>query len=293
MNAIPYFPGCSLKDSAKPFERSALFVMERLGLPLRELDRWNCCGTVFSLTEDDLMHHIASVRNLIRVQETGATELVTLCAMCYNTLARVARRLDREKEALAKINAFMDEEQDYKGGVKVEHLLGVLQRRIGWEALAEATSNPLDGLHVACYYGCTLLRPKDVSVDDSERPKVMEDAFEAVGASVVRFPFATECCGTYQVVDRPEISLERSARVLRSAARSGADVIATACPLCQHNLERASDILKRSGESPPLRIAYFTELLAAALGADPDALRNQPQPEATMHVTAKGGAEHG
>ena len=290
MNGIPYFPGCSLKDTASEFENSAFFVMEKLGLPLIELERWNCCGTVYSLTADDLMHHIASVRNFIRTREMGADELVALCSMCYNTLARVARRVDSDGEARDKINAFMDREIDYDGGIKVRHLLDVLRDRIGWERIADAATRPLDGLNVACYYGCTLVRPKDVSVDDSENPTVMADAFDAVGASVVEFPFATECCGTYQVVDRPDLSLERSYRVLRSAARAGADVVATACPLCQHNLERALDELGEHDGIENLAIAYFTEPLAAALGMESDKLPEGLRSVLESRVTVEGDA---
>lgn len=84
---IPYFPGCALKDQAEAFEESARAAMAALGYELAELPRWNCCGTVYSLATDDLMRHLGPVRNLVRVQELGETRLVTLCAMCYNTLA--------------------------------------------------------------------------------------------------------------------------------------------------------------------------------------------------------------
>ena len=291
MNGIPYFPGCSLKDTASGFEDSAFYVMETLGLPLLELDRWNCCGTVYSLTADDLMHHVASVRNFVRVREMGADEVVALCAMCYNTLARVARRIDDDAEARDKINAFMNQEADYEGGVSVVHLLDVLRDRIGDDAIAEATTRPLEGLIVAPYYGCTLVRPKEVSVDDSERPTVMADLFEATGATAVAFPFATECCGTYQVVDRPELSLERSYRVLRSAVGAGANVVATACPLCQHNLEQAQREFGGAEERiGRLTIAYFTEILAAALGAGPERLPEDLRSLLETHVTIEGGA---
>lgn len=268
MNGIPYFPGCSLKDTATGFEASAQFVMERLALPLQELERWNCCGTVSSLTSDDLMHHLASVRNLIRVQDLGERELVALCSMCYNTLSRTALRINADAEERDKINQFMDRESDYQGNVEIRHVLQVLRDRVGWNALAEATPISLEGLNVACYYGCTLVRPKDVAIDGTEKPTIMAEAMEAIGASPVTFPFATECCGTYQVVDRRDLSIERSFRILQSAAREGAHVIATACPLCQHNLQEAQRELAVANDLPPLEIVYFTELLAAAMGMD-------------------------
>jgi len=292
MNTIPYFPGCSLKDTSTAFETSAQFVMEKLELALAELDRWNCCGTVSSLTEDDLMHHLASVRNFIRVQDLEETELVTLCAMCYNTLARTAQRINSDEEERDKINQFMDRESDYEGNVEIKHLLQVLRDRIGWDKLADETIVDLGGLKVACYYGCTLIRPKSVGIDDSESPVIMEDALEAVGATALRFPFATECCGTYQVVDRRDLALGQSFRILQSAARAGADVIATACPLCQHNLEEAQRELSTLEGIGSLDIVYFTELLAAALGRDsahlPERLKDKLQPIAEAQAVQGG-----
>lgn len=290
MDGIAYFPGCSLKDSASRFEVSAMFVMETLGLPLVELERWNCCGTVFSLTDDDLMHHIASVRNLVRTQEMGAEDLIALCSMCYNTLRRVADRVNMDEESRAKINAFMDQEADYAGHVGVKHLLEVLRDSVGWQKVSDAVERSLEGLRVAGYYGCTLVRPKSVGIDDSERPTVIGEAMEAIGAESVPFAFQTECCGAYQAVDRRDLSIERSYRVLRSARTAGADVIVTACPLCQFNLEQALTEAPLEDERP-LAIVYFTELLAAALGCSLDeisgALREIVE---SRRVPVEGGA---
>jgi heterodisulfide reductase subunit B2 len=290
MNGIPYFPGCSLKDTATEFEASAMFVMDKLGLPLQEFERWNCCGTVTSLTTDDLMHHLASVRNLIRVQDLGKSELVALCAMCYSTLARTALRVNANPEERDKINQFMDRESDYEGSVEVRHLLEVLRDRIGWETVAEAATRSFEGLNVACYYGCTLVRPKEAGIDRSENPTVLDDAMDAVGATPVSFAFATECCGSYQVVDRRDLSVERSSRVVQSAARAGADVIVTACPLCQHNLQDAQQQIPGIADLP---VVYFTEILAAAMEMDSqtlperltDWIREQPAAQAV-----EGGA---
>ncbi len=291
MTKLAYFPGCSLKDNAKRFEDAAFFVMETLGAPLEELETWNCCGTVYSLADDDLMHHIASVRNFIRTKEAGSEELVTLCAMCYNTLARVAGRVEAHADELEKINAFMDREEDYEGGIRIRHILQVLRDTIGWEALSETVVRPLDNLKIAAYYGCTLVRPQETGIDDMERPVVMADALAAVGAEPVTFPFEAECCGTYQIVDEPHLALEQSNRILRSARLAGADVVVTACPLCQHNLEQA--LIAPVGESEEIKsiqVVYFTELLAAALGADEATMSPVVREILSTSVTAEGGA---
>lgn len=292
MKGIAYFPGCSLKETAKDFEASAISVMDALEVPLIELPRWNCCGTVFSLTTDDLIHHIAAVRNLIRTQEMGSEELVTLCSMCFNTLKRASLFVHRDEEALTKINAFMDKEVDYEGEVEVRHLLEILHDRIGWERISERVTRPLEGLTVASYYGCTLVRPREAGIDDAENPTVMQELIQSLGATAASFPFQTECCGSYQLVDRRDLVVERSYRILSSARRAGAQVLVTSCPLCQYNLDQAQDQLnERLADYESIPVLYFTQAVALALGVEAGALPGPLAERFTLEEepTAKGG----
>ncbi len=278
MEKLTYFPGCTLKDTARDFEISGMAVMEALGYELAELERWNCCGTVFSLTEDDLMHQVAPVRDLIRAQEAGSEEIVTLCSMCYATLKRASLFVNGNQERLDKLNAFMNKEVDYEGKVNVVHLLEVLRDRIGWDAIEDRVSRPLDGLTVAPFYGCTLLRPKEIAIDDPEAPTVLQDLAAAVGATPVDYPFAVECCGAYQVVDHRDIVIERTHRIMSAARRADADVVVTSCPLCHYNLsDTQKELVRTVPDYKEMPIIYFTQLMALAFGVDagkiPTALR--------------------
>ena len=289
-HTLPYFPGCALKDQAWAFEESARAAMERLGYELEELPRWNCCGTVYSLATDDLMRHLGPVRNLVRVQELGETRLVTLCAMCYNTLARSARFVEADPERLERINAFMDEEEDFRGGVEVLHLLQLLRDEIGFEVIEGKVKRPLSGLKVAPYYGCMLLRPREVGIDAPDSPGVLEALLSALGAEPVDFPQKAECCGAYQTVSNPEIARERVQGIVSAARRAGAELIATSCPLCQFNLETHQVVTNGDQARHPSRVTrheipvlYFTQLLALALGVPEDklgfaGLRFDPRP---------------
>ena len=40
---LPY-PGCTLKASAIAYEESLLTLYRLLGVPIKELEDWNCCG---------------------------------------------------------------------------------------------------------------------------------------------------------------------------------------------------------------------------------------------------------
>jgi heterodisulfide reductase subunit B2 len=270
-----YYPGCTLKNYGKNFEDSALFSMKQLGIEAQELPRWNCCGTVYSLTTDDLIHHVAPIRNLIRVKEQNCRKLLTLCAMCYNTLKRANQRVKEHPEDLKKINDFMDQEEiKYQGEVEVLHLLEVLQNDVKLENVAKKVTHPLKDLKVASYYGCTLVRPKHIGFDDMENPSMMDALMSVLGAHPVEFPYKTECCGAYQTVDQQDLVLERTFQILFFAQSCGAEVMAVSCPLCAFNLDYCQKkTIQNYPEFKQIPIFYFTQLLAISLGCSEKSLK--------------------
>jgi heterodisulfide reductase subunit B len=272
---ISYFPGCTLKNHAKNFEDSALCALNNLGIEVQELDRWNCCGTVFSFATDDLIHHVAPIRNLIRVKEQDSDKVMTLCAMCYNTLKRSNLRMQNDQESLDIINDLMyREEVKYEGDVTVYHLLELLKEGIKFENLAAKVVKPIKKLKVASYYGCLLVRPKEIGFDDQENPTILDNLMEALGADPIDFPYKTECCAAYQTVDKPEVVADRTYQILTSAQGQGAEVVVVSCPLCAFNLDqRQKHTLKKYPEFKNIPILYFTQLLAIALGCPEETLR--------------------
>jgi heterodisulfide reductase subunit B len=271
---LSYYPGCTLKTEARELEKSAIASMRALGIEPEEPERWNCCGTVYSFAEDDLIHHLASVRNLVRIKEQGNNKVLTLCSFCYNTLKRVNLLMKNDPEKLKTINDFMDEEIDYNGEVEVVHFLEVLRDDIGWEEIARQVKTPLKDLKVAPYYGCTLHRPAEAAIEQPNRPTAMPDLLQAIGATSIDFPYRTTCCGSYQVVANPEVVINRTREILNSASESGAEIIAVSCPLCEHNLREEQ---KELGE-PKVPIIYFTQLLAIALGVEPHLHEREENP---------------
>ncbi len=271
---ISYYPGCTLKTKAKNLEDAAVASMAALGVDFEELPRWNCCGAVHSLADDDLIHQVAPVRDLVRAMDQGSDKVVTLCSMCYNTLAR-ANQLMRDDEVKRKtINDFMNEETDYHGEVEVLHFLNFVRDVIGWDKLRQAVKVPLNGLQVAPYYGCTLVRPRDVSVDPPGGPQVFTEFLEALGATVVPFPAATLCCGSYQILANPEAALTVAGTIVEWAVKVGAEALALSCPLCEYNLgKKQGELLNLGKASKQVPTYYFTQLLAVALGLGPEACR--------------------
>ncbi|MFO8036672.1 MAG: CoB--CoM heterodisulfide reductase iron-sulfur subunit B family protein [Anaerolineales bacterium] len=266
---LPFYPGCSLKAQGKNFETSGVAAARALGVELIEIERWNCCGTVYSLTGDDLMRQVAPVRNLIRVQEIGGKRMVTLCAMCYNTEKRAGLRVRRDKEDLEKMNAFMDEEEDYRGEVDVVHLLEILRDEIGFERIRDRVEKPLRGLRVSPYYGCMLLRPREAEIDDGDRPRVMEDLLRALGAEVIDHPYKSHCCGSYHTVDDPQLVAGRAQAILSSITEHGGEMVALSCPLCKYNLDDRQELVAQIyPDFSKIPVVYFTQLMALAFGLE-------------------------
>ncbi|MFC1706166.1 CoB--CoM heterodisulfide reductase iron-sulfur subunit B family protein [Planctomycetota bacterium] len=266
---VSYYPGCTLKTKAQNLEVAAVRAMEALGVELSELPRWNCCGAVFSLSDDDLIHQIAPVRILARALEQGDQKLVTLCPMCYNTLARANLLMRTDEEKRHTINTFMEEEPDYNGEVEVFHLLGYLKNEVGWDSIREKIKVPLAGLRLAPYYGCTLLRPKEVAIESPYDPTLFKELIELLGAEAVDLPNATECCGSYQVISNPKAATIACARIVRSGLERNANALVVSCPLCDYNLGALQRQMTDGFDAPPaLPLLYFTQLLAIALGLD-------------------------
>ncbi len=180
---IPYFPGCTLRTKAKGFDNSARASMRALGIELVELADWNCCGATFPLSVDNLLALSGPARVLVSARAEGE-RLAVACSACYNVLKRTNRLFREDPESREKLNLFI--EADYQGDLKVVHLLELLRDEIGFEEVGAAVKKPLEGLRVAPYYGCMLLRPpKEVAFDDPENPQVMDELLRSLGAEVV------------------------------------------------------------------------------------------------------------
>jgi heterodisulfide reductase subunit B len=261
---ISYYPGCTLSTKAKGYDHSGRTVATALGMELVELPDWQCCGATFPLATDNSMALIAPTRVLYQAEQAGE-QVAALCAICYHVLKRTQTALERDPAMRERINWFT--EQEYGGRVRVVHLLELLRDHLGWDELARRVVRPLSGLRAAPYYGCLLLRPYDeIGLDNPEAPTVLHDLLRALRADPVDFPYSIECCGSYLTVKDPTVSETLSRDIVASARAAGAQVLVTACPLCQFNLDwpQRETAFGRTGDEIP--VLYFTQLMAVALG---------------------------
>lgn len=266
MNGYVYYPGCSLKGNSKHYEESILPVFREIGMPLDELQDWNCCGATAYFSVDDSMAAAICGRNL-SLAENLNKDILAPCAGCYLTLKKSNKFLASGTEKAQKILIALDKAGcSYGGQVKVKHPLEVLVQDDRLDKIKARVTRPLKGLRVACYYGCQLVRPY-TDFDDPDYPMSLDRLTAAIGAEPVDFSGKTRCCGGSLTGTIEEVGLRLNYILLKEAKRKGADVISTICPLCQFNLEILQDkMVKRYKDNVSMPILYFSQLIGLAMG---------------------------
>jgi len=272
MKAYAYFPGCSLEKMALSYHMSTVETAHQLGVELKELEDWNCCGATAYFHVDELLAYTLCARNLAMAEKENL-DLVAPCAGCYKNMYFTNIHLKEEPDLAEHINfALQEDNLHFTGTIRVHHLLEVFANGVGVQEIKKRVSRPLDGLRVAPYYGCQILRPRK-DHEDVEQPQFFEDLLSAIGAVPVEYPLKLRCCGGSLVITSRRAALSMVRNLLQSAADCGAAVIATACPLCQTNLEcYQQQVNQEFGTKLSVPVLYFTQLVGLALGIPPKRL---------------------
>jgi len=256
---LSYFPGCSLDGTAKEYGSSTSAICQALGLELIEIPDWNCCGASSGHSTNYLLGQALAARNLILAEKQGL-DMVVACAACFSRFKKTNIALKENGELRGKMEEIMG--IPYKGSFEIRHLLDVIYNTVGLETIKKEVTNPLKDLRLVPYYGCVIVRPHELTqFDDEEQPQVIDNLIEAIGAESLPWSDKTECCGASLSLTRVDIVKKLARGIVEMAKEAGAQAIATACPLCQANLDM------RYGEDG-LPVFYFTELLGLALGIE-------------------------
>lgn len=256
-----YYPGCTLKTKAKELDRYARSSAEALGCTLEEVPDWQCCGGTYPMAKDEIATKLSSVRALVAARDAGR-DLVTVCSACHNVIKQVNNDLRTDADITLRVNNYLNLDVPYAGEAKVVHYLEMLRDTVGFDTIAQRVVKPFKGKKIGAYYGCLLLRPgKVMQMDNPENPKIIEDFILAIGGTPVIYAMRNECCGGYVTLEDKELANRKSGEVLANAKDAGAELLVTACPLCLYNLNQNTD-----GHDVP--VAYFTRLLAEALGLE-------------------------
>jgi len=261
------FLGCKIPASVPAYELSTRAVLARLGVTLVDLP-FNCCGyPVRSLDREAFV--FAAARNLALAGAAGL-DVLTPCKCCFGNLRHAQRFLDEDPALRQRVGAALAEEGlALPAGVAVEHLLPVLARTVGLDAIAAAVTAPRTGLRVAAHYGCHALRPSDVTrFDHPLAPTIFEDLVRVTGATPVEWPRRLDCCGEPVHDANPSLSDRLTQAKVDDARQSGAEVLATACPYCHMRFTE----FQAANSAPTLPVLLYPQLLGQALGLAPRTL---------------------
>lgn len=266
MKQYAYYPGCSLESLAMSYHVSSIEAARELGVELKEIEDWNCCGATAYFHVDELLAYTLVARNLALAEKENL-DFVAPCSGCYKNAYFTNAYLQQDPDLAEHINYALEEDNLHiSGPINVRHLIEVFVEDVGFEEIKKRVSRPLKDLRVAPYYGCQLVRPKKDS-EDVENPQFFEELLSAIGADPVEYGSKTRCCGGSLIITNREAALDMVYKLLQDAANREADVIATTCPMCNVNLELYQKQVNREfGTEFSIPIMYFTQLLGLALG---------------------------
>ncbi|WP_163327904.1 CoB--CoM heterodisulfide reductase iron-sulfur subunit B family protein [Desulfurobacterium thermolithotrophum] len=266
MIKIGFYQGCCFQGQDAHMFETMKKVFETIDVELKLLEETTCCGGNTIDEENRKLSYAINARNIALAEEKGLDMLIP-CNTCYMVIAKAKKALDTNKKLREEINDFLKEEGlEYKGKSKIWHLLDFFRDVVGYERIRRAVKRPLKGWKVAAYYGCHVLYPKEIAVDNSDNPSSLQEILRALSAEVIDdYEERNACCGYHAFFTDKSMTLRKLNRLLGNIKETGADIIATPCPLCF----KSFDIYQLQMDKPPMIPATFLpELMAYAFGFD-------------------------
>jgi len=266
-----YYPGCIAEFSSKELDATTKHLAPMLDIELLPMPAATCCGAGDIAEAKPNLYLTLNVRILSQAEEMGV-DILTICNVCTLNLRRAnkmvkedARLLESVNEELVKVGA-----RPYGGTIDVTHLLWYISTEEGLALLEKQGPKGLNGLRVAPYYGCQLLRPSSVmGFEDPDKPQSLERLITALGGEVADYEAKSSCCGFPIILAREAVALKESHSALSQSRDAGADCMVTPCPLCH----LAMDAYQRkaeaaNGEKYDMPVLHLPQLIGLALGID-------------------------
>jgi len=266
-----YYPGCVAEFSSKELNSTTKALAPLLDIDLQPMPAATCCGAGDVAEAKPNLYLTLNVRILSQAEEMGH-DIMTICNVCTLNLRRANKLVKEDPRLLEAVNEELVKAgaRPYEGTREVTHLLWYIATEEGLSLLERQGPKGLNGLRVAPYYGCQLLRPSSVmGFEDPDQPQSLERLIVALGGEVADYEAKSKCCGFPILLARETTALKESHVALSQARDAGADCMVTPCPLCH----LAMDAYQRKAEAVNdetynMPVLHLPQLLGLALGLD-------------------------
>ena len=268
-----FFLGCIMPMRYPGIESATRHMFDAVGVDYKDLNSFSCCpapGVTRSFDQNTWL--TLAARNLAMAEQDGL-DIVVICNGCYGSLFDAAHILKENEDKRAAVNKSLKEiGVQYKGTVNVRHFADLLYNDIGIDTIKSKVKNEMDNIKAAIHYGCHFLKPSKLkNLDDPERPKILEELVEAVGATNVEYKDKNMCCGAGGGARArvPDMALEITKDKLDNIKETDANCIVNVCPFCHLQYDRGQ---KDLGEGYDLPVLHLSQLYGMAMGIEKDKL---------------------
>lgn len=269
------FLGCLIPNRYPQIEAASRFSFRKLGVDVEDMEGVGCCPDPVGIRSiDERTWLLLAARNLCIGEEMGKN-ILTLCSGCYETLNSVNVMLKAREELRSDVNSELAKiGKKFKGEIEVRNLLQALEDDVGVENIRRLTVRPLNGLRVASHYGCHLTKPSSLArFDDPEKPSVLDRLISAVGAESVPYLNKLDCCGVGLSSIDSDTSTKILEKKLTDIQNAKAECMALVCPFCYGRYDLGQvQLARQRGVRFEIPVLYYSQLLAYALGAEPDSI---------------------
>lgn len=265
------FKSCVTGSLYPGIEISIRYVLDRLGVRYVDDPRHSSCsGFGYHAGVIPLRTNLAlNARNFSLAAESPCGNIVCTCPTSYGNLKECKELIEHDKSLREGTEEVLRSTgRAYLAPASISHVSEVFLKRMG--DIQSKASISFSGLRAVTHHGChySKIFYEEVAAGDFERPAVIDDIAAGLGCKIADYPERSLCCGMgfhHAIIDSeyPRAVLKRK---LDSILEASPDVIITQCPGCTFNL----DYYQESVTGTRIPVLYFSELVALAMGANPD-----------------------
>ncbi|MHA1311630.1 MAG: CoB--CoM heterodisulfide reductase subunit B [Candidatus Helarchaeota archaeon] len=271
-----YFLGCLTPNRYPGIEAATKKILKKFGIKVIEMEGASCCPAPGVFGSFDLVNWATLAARNISIAEKTGTNITMTCNGCYATLQEANHLLSHNKELRDIVNDNLKKiNREWKGNIDVNHVIEILINDIGVERIRNSVIYPLTGIKVGVHYGCHFLKPSKVrGHGKAERPTILEEIVEALGAESVDYKDKPMCCGAGGGVRafQKEVALDFTRDKILNMKEVECDCVMTPCAFCHFQFDAGQKELNAMYNTDEfnLPVIFLTQLIGFAVGLSPE-----------------------